>query len=303
MKSWKKLGQIFSVRPIDQYLQTHASNPMPVHIIDNIYRIFYSGRDVQNRSSIGWVDIDLKEKRVKDICKEAVFKFSSNKEDFYSHGVSIGNFYKLHQEILILFMGWQVREGSHWRGDIGELVLSSDLSSIDIKSFDPILVQDKEDTLSFSYPFVMFDQGLYKMWYGSTISWNSSNEEMIHVIKYAESVDSKIWNKKGTAIPWTLGIAQAFSRPTVLKDLEKYHMWFSYREGGGDKYKIGYAHSEDGRNWSNFLRQGLSTSNEGWDSEMVCYPFVFKHNDEIYMLYNGNDYGREGFGLAILELE
>ena len=80
-------------------------------------------------------------------------------------------------------------------------------------------------------------------------------------------------------------------------------MWFSYREGGGDKYKIGYALSIDGRNWTNFLEQGLSTSSVGWDSEMVCYPYVFKHNDEIYMLYNGNDYGKEGFGLAILERE
>ena len=149
----------------------------------------------------------------------------------------------------------------------------------------------------------MFDEGIYKMWYGSTISWNSSNDEMIHVIKYAESQDSKNWNKKGLAIPWTLGTAQAFSRPTVLKHLEKYHMWFSYREGGGDKYKIGYALSVDGRNWTNFLEQGLSTSSVGWDSEMVCYPYVFKHNDEIYMIYNGNDYGKEGFGLAILERE
>jgi putative glycosyltransferase len=38
----------------------------------------------------------------------------------------------------------------------------------------------------------------------------------------------------------------------------------------------------------------------GWDSEMIEYPFVFDHAGERYMLYNGNGYGKSGFGLAIL---
>ena len=38
-----------------------------------------------------------------------------------------------------------------------------------------------------------------------------------------------------------------------------------------------------------------------WDSEMICYPYVFEHKDDLYMLYNGNDYGKTGFGLAVLE--
>jgi hypothetical protein len=42
-------------------------------------------------------------------------------------------------------------------------------------------------------------------------------------------------------------------------------------------------------------------SDSGWDSEMVCYPYVFKHNDNIYMLYNGNRYGLSGFGIARAE--
>ena len=139
------------------------------------------------------------------------------------------------------------------------------------------------------------------MWYGSTLSWDSPNDEMIHIIKYAESKDGLDWKKKGPALPWSLGVAQAFSRPTVLKESDQYHMWFSYREGGGDKYKIGYALSEDGINWHNCLQDGLPTSVEGWDSEMVCYPYVFRHKKEIFMLYNGNNYGKDGFGLARLE--
>jgi hypothetical protein len=34
---------------------------------------------------------------------------------------------------------------------------------------------------------------------------------------------------------------------------------------------------------------------------MLEYPFVFDVGDRRYMLYNGNDYGRAGIGVAILE--
>jgi hypothetical protein len=38
-----------------------------------------------------------------------------------------------------------------------------------------------------------------------------------------------------------------------------------------------------------------------WDSDMVCYPHVFELDGQIYMLYNGNEFGRFGFGLAVLK--
>ena len=33
---------------------------------------------------------------------------------------------------------------------------------------------------------------------------------------------------------------------------------------------------------------------------MMCYPNVFECDDDIYMLYNGNEFGKYGFGLAKL---
>jgi hypothetical protein len=34
---------------------------------------------------------------------------------------------------------------------------------------------------------------------------------------------------------------------------------------------------------------------------MIEYPFVFDHDGHRYMLYNGNEYGKSGFGLAVLD--
>jgi len=32
---------------------------------------------------------------------------------------------------------------------------------------------------------------------------------------------------------------------------------------------------------------------------MIEYPYVFYHKEKRYMLYNGNGFGKTGFGLAV----
>jgi intein-encoded DNA endonuclease-like protein len=79
-------------------------------------------------------------------------------------------------------------------------------------------------------------------------------------------------------------------------------MWFSYRSGAGETYRIGYARKENDSEWALMLEdKTIDVSVSGWDSEMIEYPFVFDHRHRRYMLYNGNGYGRTGFGLAVLD--
>lgn len=88
----------------------------------------------------------------------------------------------------------------------------------------------------------------------------------------------------------------------VLNNAGDFEMWFSFRSGAGEKYRIGYARSDDGKNWLLDLNgAGIDVSLSGWDSEMIEYPFVLDHKGARYMLYNGNQYGKTGFGLAVLE--
>ena len=70
--------------------------------------------------------------------------------------------------------------------------------------------------------------------------------------------------------------------------------------GDGTPYRIGYAFSKDGKSWS-MEQSNMTVSESGWDSQMVCYPYVFRHKQELYMLYNGNKHGSEGFGLSVME--
>jgi hypothetical protein len=89
----------------------------------------------------------------------------------------------------------------------------------------------------------------------------------------------------------------------------KYHMFFCYRysldyRGRAKGYRIGYASSTDLVTWHrDDAKAGLDVSSEGWDAEMVSYPHVFQLDGRTLMLYLGNEVGRHGFGLAVLEGE
>lgn len=299
---WRKLGQIYNPLAIHPKLVSHAANPLPILLENDIYRVFFSGRDHQNRSSVGFLDVDIVKHKILYIHHEPVFEHGPD-NSFYSHGVSIGNCYEVGGQRYILFMGWQVLPDGHWRGDIGRLVLGADYS-LSLDGENSFLSSTPIDPVSLSYPWVTkIEGGLYRMWYGSTVTWDAGNGEMLHVINQAVSTDGHQWKRRGLAVPFVLGKAQAFSRPTVVDDpSDGYHMYFSYRGGPGRKYRIGYAYSCDGEGWSLRLNKtGIDVSSSGWDSDMIEYPFVFNHQGRRFMLYNGNGYGQTGFGLAVLD--
>lgn len=300
---WTKLGRLYVPAASGRHpkLATHAANPLPVHLQGDVYRVFYSGRDDTNRSSVGAVDIDIVRREVVTDHHHPFFEHGPA-GSFFADGVSIGNCYEAGGVRYMLFMGWQAPAGGHWRGDIGRLVVDPDLT-LRLDGAGPFMGGDATDPISLSYPWVL-RSGVrgFDMWYGSTRTWDAGNGEMLHTLRHARSDDGHQWTRTGGEVPYALGHAQAFSRPTVVRnergDLD---MWFSYRSGSGESYRIGYARSDDGIHWTLDLNSaGISISDNGWDAEMIEYPYVFDHRGQRYMLYNGNGYGRTGFGLAVL---
>ncbi|GAA6325627.1 glycoside hydrolase family protein [Fusobacterium ulcerans] len=299
---WKKLGKIFEINNSNkkEWCESHTSNPIAINFETEKIRVYFSTRDKYGKSNIGSFDYSIKEKKVTKIAEEPVMLHGKENEIDES-GIGIGNIIKIKEEFYLYYMAWQTPRNEHWRGDIARGKLDIKTNKI-IRDDDFCLGIDNEiDKISLSYPFIIKKDRKYYMWYGSTITWNYGNGEMLHIINWGTSIDGKEFVRNGKAVNYEIGKAQAFSRPTVIYWNKKWRMWFSYR-GNKDLYKIGYAESTDLENWeikdSNFY-----TSDSNWDSEMVCYPFVFEYKEKLYMLYNGNGYGKTGIGLAVLEEE
>jgi sucrose-6-phosphate hydrolase SacC (GH32 family) len=143
--------------------------------------------------------------------------------------------------------------------------------------------------------------------------WIDTLEEgvqRVYKIGHATSKDGINWIKEESKqiIPDFLNPDECQALPSILFHNNRYHMYFCYREATGfrkDKtrgYRLGYAYSDDLINWTrDEVNVGIKYSDEGWDSDMMCYPHIFKCDKKIYLLYNGNEFGRYGFGIATLE--
>jgi hypothetical protein len=270
---------------------------------EHTFRVYFSTRDVANRSSVAYFDLDMQTLQVKNTAKDPIASFDTS--TFYSHGISVGGIYeKLDGRKFLTFMGWHIPTNEHWMGYLGEMEILSDNKSIEIQAKPLIKPDDMIDKVSISYADIVHTDATYYAFYGSTETWDAGNQEMIHVINVATSKDTQHWEKHGLAVPYHKNKIQAFSRPTIIKIDDTWHMWFSYRGGNGDKYKIGHAKTTNLLSWDLDLENAslYANPNVAWESEMVEYPYVFEYQNEIYMLYNGNSYGKTGIGLAKLVL-
>lgn len=299
---WIKKGLIFEPHGQYDWVRTHAMLPVADRIKEDIYRIYFSGRDDENRSLIGSVDIDIKNpKTIIRLSPEPILGLGSL-GCFDDNGVSPTFIMNQDNKKYLYYMGWN--KGSTVRaGEVSGLAISEDNGET-FKRFSraPILHRtDKEPYSILVTSCILRENGILKMWYDSANVWLNKDLPRYN-IKYAESIDGIHWNMTGkTAIDFKDPDETRVSRASVLKEDGIYKMWFCYAMGSGG-YKMGYATSINGIDWNRRDNEsGIELSESGWDSEMICYPNVFKHNGIKYMLYCGNSYGRTGFGIAVWE--
>lgn len=296
---WRKLGRVFAPHRQHDWMQSHAANCAALRIDTHRYRIFFSSRDARNRASIGWVEIDLRDPlSVLAISQQPVLT-PGETGTFDDSGVSLACLVADGNLTYLYYTGWNLGVTVPWRNSIG-LAVSRDGLHFERCSLAPVLDRNRVDPFSLSYPFVMRDADGWRMWYGSNLRWGAEQRDMDHVIKYATGLAPDAWTPTGNVC---IGIERddeyAFSRPCVVVDDGLWRMWYSFR---GSAYRIGYAESHDGIAWTRKdSLAGIAPGPDEWDAETVEYPWIFDHEGDRYLLYNGNRYGLTGFGMAILE--
>jgi hypothetical protein len=300
-RKWKKLGMVYCPTGEQPWLHTHAAVPIAEHVDGDVYRIYFSSRDAGNRSYTGYVVINLyRPQEILELSQHPVLS-PGGLGEFDDSGTMATWLTTYRGQKFMYYIGWNLGVTVPFRNSIG-LAVEQGPGQFERYASGPIVDRSMTEPHFCASCSVMPGDDIWRMWYLSCTGWRISDGKPQHRyhIKYAESVDGIVWNRDGSiAIDYADDGEYAISRPSVVRDPDGWKMWYSYR---GDRYRIGYAESEDGKQWHRLdSESGIDVGDDDWDSEMVEYPFVFDHKGRRFMLYNGNGYGKTGFGLAVLE--
>ncbi|RJO61836.1 hypothetical protein C4544_01745 [candidate division WS5 bacterium] len=298
---WEKKGLIFS--PAGQYpwVITHGMLPVADKINDDLFRIYFSGRDISNRSKIGYVEININEPEKILYLSENPILDLGKLGCFDDNGVSPTWIVNHDNKKYLYYFGWN--KGSSVRAaEVSGLAISEDGGKT-FRRYSAAPIIDRTNAEPYTIlviSCILIENGIWRMWYDSADEW-TSNDLPKYNIKYAESTDGIHWQRAGlVSVDYMYPGESRVSRASIVKEDGLYKMWYCYAIGSGG-YKMGYAESEDGFKFRRMDdNAGIDISEKGWDSEMICYPYVFHHKGGKIMLYCGNGYGKTGFGYATL---
>jgi hypothetical protein len=314
---WKRLGRIFN--PIDYKLTNNcfefAQSPQTL-VFDDFVRIYFSTREREKNgkylSHISFVEFDKEFKNVRTVSTKTVIGLG-RLGCYDEHGIFPLNTVRSKDIILGYIGGWSRRISVSVETSIGLSISRDNGLTFERIGNGPILTSTLNEPFLVGDPFVSVFDNLFHMWYIYGTKWihnpEKNSKERVYKIGHATSRDGYSWKKtEKQIIPDRLNSNECQALPSVIYHDQKYHMLFCYRQAVGfrenkaNAYRIGYAFSEDLLNWNREDNSaGIDVSENDWDSGMICYPHMFHCNGELYLLYNGNEFGRFGFGLAILE--
>ena len=168
----------------------------------------------------------------------------------------------------------------------------------------PVLVSTPKGLYVRSAPFLLRTKEFWNMWYVEGNKWIDINKKQVpmYKIKHITSQSLTEWGTEGNeCFDYKSDDEYGFGRPFILYEDNTFKMFYSIRMKSKG-YRLGYSESTDGQNWIRLDEEiGITVSENGWDSEMICFSSILKFKDITYMFYNGNNYGESGIGYAILE--
>ena len=316
MFSWKKLGKVFTPQNVLGCTWLHEFAQAPATLLfDDFLRVYFSCRppadiNAQYVSYSAYVDLDRANLfNVHSVAKQPILNLGGLGEfdEFGTYPVSV---IRDGDEIRAYYAGWTRCESVPFNVAIGAAVSRNSGETFEKLGNGPILSYTPDEPFVLSGPKVRHFNGQWQLFYIAGRKWKmvDGRAEPIYKIRMATSADGIYWHKLNRdLIESRIEEDEAQASPDVFFSNNKYHMFFCYRysnnyRGKRNGYRIGYASSHNLTDWvRDDTKAGIDVSEDGWDSEMISYPHVFELDEKIYMAYLGNQVGRYGFGLAVLE--
>jgi len=315
---WKKHGKIFdsTQHVLPSPCSAFAQSPQAL-VFDDFVRVYFSTRECEPCgryiSHVAWVDFDKTFTRVLRVSAQTALG-NGALGCFDEHGIFPFSPLRHGGRILAYTTGWSRRVSVSVETSIGVVESHDGGATFKRIGNGPVLSASLHEPYLVGDGLVRVYDGVFHMWYIFGTSWRryapDAPPDRTYKIGHATSLDGTNWRKQESRqiVIDRLGPDESQALPTVLRIGRRWHMTFCYRQSfdfrnnPNRSYRLGYAWSDDLSNW---IRDdealGLDVSTAGWDSEMMCYPHLFECEGRPCLLYNGNAFGRDGFGLAVLE--
>jgi hypothetical protein len=260
--------------------------------------IYVTGRDTKGRGRIGLVEFNIIKNKICKIYRRSVLKLGEI-GSFDENGTTYPCVLKEKGVYKMYFTGWILGVHVGWYNGVG-LAIGKIKNSFNKFSKAPIIHRDNENYIGFGSSFVHKKKNIYNIYTTRFESWKKlKTGKLIHYynIKEGTSKDGVHWNNFSVEplISFKNKLEYAISKPCIFQYKNRLFMWYSYR---GSSYRIGFAYLNSKGKWIRADKVLGLKPLSGWESDMVCYPYVFKYRNYLYMLYNGNGYGKTGLGLA-----
>ena len=140
--------------------------------------------------------------------------------------------------------------------------------------------------------------------------------EPLYSIKYGVSRDLFTWDRPTDLVvedPCQIDGATCFSHPCFVSIDRNDKKWLvlsckrnisDYRSGNG-AYKLVYSFTESLKKIPTFVDLNIISDDPNVFlnfSHMTCYPSLFKYKQKLYCIFNGNQFGRTGFGIGSVNI-
>lgn len=313
---WRKLGKVFTPQEVSgrPWMKEFAQAPSSLIVGDTV-RMYFSCRptpDVNGQyvSYSAFVDLDRNDLfKIRGVAEQPILDVGGlgQFDEFGTYPVSvIGD----GDSLRAYYAGWTRCESVPFNVAIGMAQSTDGGRTFHKAGVGPILTYSPDEPFVQSGPKIRRFKDHWYLFYIAGRKWKvvDGRAEPVYKIRMATSSDGVCWTKcNRDLIESRIEGDEAQASPDVIYANGKYHMFFCYRyscnyRGKQNGYRIGYASSVNLLDWvRDDTKSGISVSDEGWDAEMISYPHVFELDGNTYMAYLGDQVGRYGFGLAVLE--
>ena len=307
---WVEKKFVFNAENNYDWMRSHASVPIVDIRGNGRLRIYFSSRDKTGCSHPGFIEVLADNPQQLLYIHNKPILTLGKLGTFDDSGIMPSWLVNYGDKKYLYYIGWNPQITVSYRLSIGLAISTDGGTNFEKYSEGPICDRDLDEIYFNTAPCVLIDNGIWRMWYVSCTGWQVINQhpEPSYHVKYAESSDGIHWRKTGHVCIDYDEFTKAIGRPCVFFDAGIYKMIYSYRSTHSYRidpehsYRLGYAESSDGITWVRKDNEvGITRSKEGWDSEMIEYCYVCRYNGKTYLFYNGNGFGKSGFGYALLD--